>query len=57
MTEKEVFLSMVHRVAEEKAEDLKNWYYEDGDSVTIINANYEETTFYFDKNGALTFYD
>ena len=60
MTEKEIFLGMVRRIWIEKGADedlLRNYYYEDGNNVIVINANYEETTFYFDKNGALTYYD
>ncbi len=59
MTEKEVFLNMIHRVSAENSikEDLKNFYYEDNNNVVIINGNFEETVFYFDENGSLSFYE
>ena len=59
MTEKEIFLNMIRRVLTEKAvdEDLRKYYYEDNNNVTVINANLEETIFYFDENGALIFYE
>lgn len=58
MTEKEIFLNMIHRVVTENApkEDLKDFYYEDGNNIIIINSLLEKTTFYFDKNGSLSFY-
>lgn len=60
MTEKEVFLNMLHRVVAEKAagEEVSNYYCEnDNNSVTILNASLEETFFYFDENGTLIFYE
>lgn len=59
MTEKEIFHNMIHRVLTEKVanEDLRNYYDEDDNSITIINASLEETIFYFDENGTLTFYE
>ena len=60
MTEKEAFLNMIHRVLAEKevaGEELDNYCYENDNCVTIINANLEETFFYFDENGTLIFYE
>lgn len=58
MTEKEIFLSMIRRVlAGLPDEDKDNYYRENDYSVIIINANLEETTFYFDENGDLAFYE
>ena len=59
MTEKEIFLNMIHRVLTENVpkEDLKEFYYEDDNNVVIINRNLEETIFYFDESGSLSFYE
>lgn len=59
MTEKENFRNMIRRVLTEKFadEDPRNYYDEDYNTITIINANLEATTFYFDENGALDFFE
>lgn len=59
MTEKEIFHNMIRRVLTEKVadEESRNYYDEDDNSITIINANLEATTFYFDENGALDFFE
>lgn len=60
MTEKEFFLSMIRRVVAENSagEELSNYYYKIGNNgIAILNANLEETCFYFDENGALILYE
>lgn len=58
MTEKEVFLNMIHRAVAEAGRESSYYYCEnDNNSVTIINASLEKTLFYFDENGALVFYE
>jgi hypothetical protein len=58
MTEKEVFINMIHRVVAGAGRELSDYYCENDDnSVTIINASLEKTLFYFDENGALIFYE
>lgn len=58
MTEKEIFLNMIHRVVSEIMENEKNFYREeDNNTIVVINSCGEETNFQFDEDGFLIDYD
>lgn len=58
MTEKEIFLNMIHRVIDGVMENEKNFYREEDDNtIVVINSYGEETNFQFDEEGFLVDYD